>query len=76
MGLFTRAFLAHPDWPGITTFGSLRAYDPSPRMRDVFAEKTIDDHVRVAEGTFEGVDIEDCWADLVIAQVSPSEPPA
>ena len=40
-------------------------------MRTVFAEKTKDDRVSVAEGTFEGVDAEDNWADLiVVAQVS------
>ena len=39
-------------------------------MRAVFAEKTEDDRVTVAEGTFEKVDAEDSWADLVvIAQV-------
>ena len=37
----------------------------------MFAEKTEDDRVTVAEGTFEKVDAEDGWADLVvIAQVS------
>ena len=41
-------------------------------MRAVFAEKTKDDRVTVAEGTFERVDAEDGWADLIIiAQVSP-----
>ena len=40
-------------------------------MRAVFAEKTKDDRVTVAEGTFERVDAEDNWADLVVvAQVS------
>jgi hypothetical protein len=44
-------------------------------MRTVFAEKTKDDRVTVAEGTFERVDAEDGWADLVvIAQVSLSRP--
>jgi hypothetical protein len=39
----------------------------------MFAEKTLkDDRVTVAEGTFEAIDAEDGWADLVvIAQVSP-----
>ena len=38
----------------------------------MFAEKTEDDRVTVAEGTFERVDAEDNWADLVvIAQASP-----
>ena len=42
----------------------------------MFTEKTIDDRVTVAEGTFESVDVEDGWADLVvIAQVSPSNHP-
>lgn len=36
-------------------------------MRTVFAEKMKDDHVTVAEGTFElKVDAEDGWADLVV----------
>lgn len=44
-------------------------------MRAVFAEKTKDDRVAVAEGTFERVDAEDGWADLVVvAQVSPFQP--
>ena len=56
----------------MTTIGSLKAYDPSSGMRTVFAGKTKDDRVTVAEGTFERVDAEDSWADLVIiAQVSP-----
>ena len=39
-------------------------------MRAVFAEKTKDERVTVAEGTFDRVDAEDDWADLVvIAQV-------
>ena len=38
----------------------------------MFAEKTTDDRVTIAEGTFETVDAEDGWADLVvIAQVKP-----
>ena len=45
-------------------------------MRAVFAEKIKDDRVTVAEGTFESVDAEDNWADLVVvAQVSPFRPP-
>jgi len=44
-------------------------------MRAVFAERTEDNRVAVAEGTFERVDAEDNWADLVvIAQVSPFRP--
>ena len=44
-------------------------------MRAVFAEKTKDDRVTVAEGTFERVDAEDNWADLVVvAQVGPFRP--
>ena len=40
-------------------------------MRTVFAEKTKDDRVTIAEGTFDCVDTEDNWADLiVVAQVS------
>ena len=45
-------------------------------MRAVFAEKTKDDRVTVAEGTFESVDVEDGWADVVvIAQVNLLRPP-
>ena len=41
----------------------------------MFAERTKDDRVTVAEGTFDRVDAEDNWADLVvIAQVSPLQP--
>ena len=44
-------------------------------MRAVFTERTEDDRVTVAEGTFERVDAEDGWADLVVvAQVSPIRP--
>ena len=44
-------------------------------MQAVFAERTKDDRVTVAEGTFDRVDAEDNWADLVvIAQVSPFQP--
>ena len=44
-------------------------------MRAVFAEKTKDDRVTVAGGTFERVDADDNWADLVVvAQVSPFRP--
>jgi len=35
-------------------------------MRAVFAEKTKDDRVTVAEGTFDRVNAEDNWADLVV----------
>ncbi|KAF9647578.1 S-adenosyl-L-methionine-dependent methyltransferase [Thelephora ganbajun] len=65
-GLFTRALLAHPDWSETTTIGSLKAYDPSSGMRAVFTEKTRDDRVTVAEGTFERIDVEDSWADLIV----------
>ena len=69
-GLFTTALLAHPDWSATATIGSLKAYDPSAGMRAVFAEKTTDGRVTVAEGTFDRVDAGDSWADLVvIAQV-------
>ena len=44
-------------------------------MRTVFAEKTKDYRVTIAEGTFDGVDAGDGWADLiVVAQVSPLQP--
>ena len=69
--MFTRALLAHPDWSEANTIGSVKAYDPSSGMRTVFAEKTKDDRVTIAEGTFDCVDTEDNWADLiVVAQVS------
>ena len=39
------------------------------------AEKTEDDRVTIAEGTFDNVDAEDNWADLiVVAQVSLLKP--
>jgi len=65
-GLFTRALLAHQAWSEAGTIKSLKAYDPSPGMRTVFAEKTQDDRVTIAEGTFDGVDVEEGWADLVV----------
>ena len=69
-GLFTRALLTHPNWSESNTIASLKAYDPSSGMRAMFAAKTKDDRVTIAEGTFEKVDAEDGWADLVIvAQV-------
>ena len=41
----------------------------------MFAEKTRDDRVTIAEGTFDSVDAEDNWADLVVvAQVSLFQP--
>jgi len=40
-------------------------------MQTVFVERTTDDRMTVAEGTFDRVNAEDNWADLVvIAQVS------
>ena len=64
----TGSLLAHPDWSEASTIGSVKAYDPSSGMRTVFAEKT---KVTIAEGTFDSVDAEDNWADLVVvAQVS------
>lgn len=76
-GLFTRALLAHPNWSEGSTVRSLKAYEPSSGMRTTFAEKTKDDRVTIAEGTFESVSVEDSWADLiVIAQVRPFRPSA
>ena len=41
----------------------------------MFAEKTEDNRVAIAEGTFDRVDAEDSWADLVvIAQASLPQP--
>ena len=53
----------------------MKAYDPSSGMRTVFAEKTKDDRVTITEGTFDSVDAEDGWADLiVVAQVNLFQP--
>lgn len=35
-------------------------------MRQVFADKTKDDRVTTAEGTFDHVPVEDNWADVII----------
>ncbi|KAJ6547588.1 S-adenosyl-L-methionine-dependent methyltransferase [Mycena capillaripes] len=65
-GIFTRAFLAHPEWAG--AFEELKAVEPSEGMRDVFSKTVSDEHGRVSiiEGTFQESHIEDGWADLVV----------
>ncbi|KAJ7774559.1 S-adenosyl-L-methionine-dependent methyltransferase [Mycena maculata] len=63
-GIFTRAFLAHPEWaPAIK---ELRAFEPSEGMRDVFSKAVSDERVSIAEGTFQQTTTEDGWADLVV----------
>ncbi|KAJ6496702.1 S-adenosyl-L-methionine-dependent methyltransferase, partial [Mycena vitilis] len=65
-GIFTRAFLAHPEWAD--AFKELKAVEPSEGMRDVFS-KTVSDvrgRVSIIDGTFQESHVEDGWADLVI----------
>lgn len=69
-GIFTRAFLAHPEWAD--AIKELKAVEPSEGMRDVFSKTVSDEKGRVSiiEGTFQESHIEDGWADLVVvAQV-------
>ncbi|KAF7338279.1 Histone H2B [Mycena venus] len=65
-GIFTRAFLAHPEWA--SAFKELKAIEPSEGMREVFSKTVLDDQGRVsiAEGTFQETHVEDGWADLVV----------
>ncbi|KAJ7046828.1 S-adenosyl-L-methionine-dependent methyltransferase [Mycena alexandri] len=65
-GIFTRAFLAHPEW--VSAFTELKAIEPSAGMRDVFSKTVVDDRGRVSisDGTFEQTHVEDGWADLVV----------
>ncbi|KAJ7769023.1 S-adenosyl-L-methionine-dependent methyltransferase [Mycena olivaceomarginata] len=65
-GIFTRAFIAHPEWT--CAFKELRAIEPSQGMRDVFNKTVSSEHgsVSVADGTFEETHVEDGWADLVV----------
>ncbi|KAF7304999.1 S-adenosyl-L-methionine-dependent methyltransferase [Mycena kentingensis (nom. inval.)] len=63
-GLFTSAFIAHPEWKG--AFKELRAVEPSPGMREVFSKKIGDERVSVAEGHFQDTSIPDAWADVVV----------
>ncbi|KAJ7111555.1 S-adenosyl-L-methionine-dependent methyltransferase [Mycena crocata] len=63
-GIFTRAFLAHPEWT--SSFEQLRAVEPSAGMRDVFSKTISDERVSITEGTFQDSGIEDGWADLVV----------
>ncbi|KAK0239939.1 S-adenosyl-L-methionine-dependent methyltransferase [Armillaria nabsnona] len=63
-GLFTKAFLKHPEFSG--TVKELRAVEPSAGMRDVFIKTVQDDRVSAREGTFDTTNIDDGWADLVV----------
>lgn len=70
-GIFTRAFLAHPEWA--SAIKELRVFEPSEGMRDVFSKTVSDERISIAEGTFQQTSVEDGWADLVVvAQVVPS----
>ncbi|GJJ12100.1 hypothetical protein Clacol_006341 [Clathrus columnatus] len=64
-GIFTRAFLSHPDWASVVK--ELRAVEPSEGMRDQFSQKISDPaRVSVAPGTFDDTHIPDGWADLIV----------
>ncbi|KAJ7709859.1 S-adenosyl-L-methionine-dependent methyltransferase [Mycena rosella] len=63
-GLFTRAFLAHPEWA--SAIKELRAVEPSQGMREVFSKTVSDERVSIADGTFQQTSIPDGWADLVV----------
>ncbi|KAK0503464.1 S-adenosyl-L-methionine-dependent methyltransferase [Armillaria luteobubalina] len=63
-GLFTKAFIKHPEFFG--TVKELRAVEPSAGMRDVFVKTVQDDRISVREGTFDTTNIEGGWADLVV----------
>ncbi|KAJ7219298.1 S-adenosyl-L-methionine-dependent methyltransferase [Mycena pura] len=63
-GIFTRCFLAHPEWQ--SAIKQLRAVEPSEGMRNVFSKTVSDERVSVTEGTFQQTGIEDGWADLVV----------
>ncbi|KAJ6630847.1 S-adenosyl-L-methionine-dependent methyltransferase [Mycena sp. CBHHK59/15] len=63
-GIFTRAFLAHPQWT--SALNELRAVEPSKGMCDVFTKNVSDERVSITQGTFEKTGIEDGWADIVI----------
>ena len=45
---------------------ALRCYDPNEGMLKVFREEVHDPRVYVAKGFFEGTDVDDRWADLII----------
>ncbi|OCH94970.1 S-adenosyl-L-methionine-dependent methyltransferase [Obba rivulosa] len=63
-GIFTRALLAHPEWA--SAIKELRAVEPSPGMREVFARTVADERASVTEGTFDNTGVEDGWADLIV----------
>ncbi|KAJ7097886.1 S-adenosyl-L-methionine-dependent methyltransferase [Mycena belliarum] len=63
-GIFTRAFLAHPDWAA--DIKQLKAFEPSEGMREVFSKTISDDRLTIGDGTFQQTGIEDRWADLVV----------
>ena len=45
---------------------ALRCYDPNEGMMKVFREEVHDPRVYVAKGVFEGTEVDDRWADLII----------
>lgn len=63
-GIFTRAFLSHPEWA--SDVKEFRAVEPSAGMRDQFSSKLSDPRVSIAEGTFDDTHIPDGWADLIV----------
>jgi len=63
-GICTRALLAHPDWS--SSISTLKAFEPSEGMRQVFSDKVKDSRVSIAEGYFDHVPVEDQWADVII----------
>lgn len=68
-GLFTRAFLKHPDFADAVK--EIKAIEPSDGMLDVFNTTVNDSRVSSVKGTFDTTGVEDGWADLItIAQVS------
>ncbi|KAJ6481287.1 S-adenosyl-L-methionine-dependent methyltransferase [Mycena vitilis] len=63
-GIFTRAFISHPEWAG--AFKELKAVEPAAGMRDVFSNTISDERVSIRDGTFQESHVEEGWADLVV----------
>ncbi|KAK2466880.1 hypothetical protein APHAL10511_001138 [Amanita phalloides] len=63
-GIFTQAFLAHPNWS--SDIHQLKAVEPSQGMRTTFSQHVTDKRVTIQEGTFERTGIDDGWADLIV----------
>jgi len=63
-GIFTRAFLAHPEWS--SALRELRAIEPSEGMRAQFISTVNDHRVTVQGGTFQSTHVPDGWADLIV----------